>query len=262
MKVNGNAVYAGGEFTTIGGQPRNYLAALDTTTGLATIWNPQAGDGVHALLVSGSTVYVGGRFISIGGKPQGGIASMGDLTTPTLLSLVSALATPDRVTLTWFSADRSYATATVYKRTATEGWSALGQVSPNGTGEIIYQDSEVVAGARYGYRLGVPAAGGETFMGETWVDVPRNTQFALAGARPNPARNDLTIAFSLPGSSPARLDVMDIAGRMVVTREVGSLGLGSHVLKLTDGRTLSAGVYLVRLSQGRRVLTTRAVIVR
>ena len=40
--VSGSTVYAGGDFTSIGGQTRNYIAALDATTGAATAWNPNA----------------------------------------------------------------------------------------------------------------------------------------------------------------------------------------------------------------------------
>ena len=52
-------VYAGGKFTSIGGQPRNYIAALDAT-GAATNWNPNANAEVNALALGGSTVYAGG----------------------------------------------------------------------------------------------------------------------------------------------------------------------------------------------------------
>ena len=86
--------------------------------------------------------------------------------------------------------------------------------------------------------------------------------FTLAGLHPNPARKDLTIAFSLPNASPARLEVLDIAGRRIVAREVGEVGPGNHVLNLADDRPLAPGVYLLRLTQGGRFLTARAVIVR
>jgi hypothetical protein len=68
LVVSGPTVYAGGWFTSIGGQSRNYIAALDAATGNATNWDPTASISVRTLAVSGSTVYVGGSFSSIGGK--------------------------------------------------------------------------------------------------------------------------------------------------------------------------------------------------
>ncbi len=42
--TNGSTVYAGGNFTSIGGQARNRIAALDAATGAATAWDPNADD--------------------------------------------------------------------------------------------------------------------------------------------------------------------------------------------------------------------------
>ena len=36
LAVGGSTVYAGGYFTSIGGRSRNYIAALDPVTGVAT----------------------------------------------------------------------------------------------------------------------------------------------------------------------------------------------------------------------------------
>ncbi len=58
-------IYAGGEFTRMGGQARNYLAALDTATGSAIDWDPSPNGYVYSLAVSGSTVYAGGLFSTI-----------------------------------------------------------------------------------------------------------------------------------------------------------------------------------------------------
>ena len=87
LAVSGSTVYAGGQFTTIGGQARSCIAALDATTGNATAWNPSATCNfpclfpyVKALAVSGSTVYAGGRFISIGFQLRNNLAAL-DVTT-------------------------------------------------------------------------------------------------------------------------------------------------------------------------------------
>ena len=184
------------------------------------------------------------------------------MATPALLSLVSAQAEPGCVRLTWYAATGNGLEATVYRRTADETWSAVGKVSPDGTGQMVYEDRAVSPGGRYGYRLGLPDEGGETFAGETWVSVPLAAEFALAGVRPNPAVKELVVAFSLPDGSPARLEVFDLAGRRVAVREVGALGGGSHVVRLGDGGALDSGIYLVRLTRGGRRLTTRAVVIR
>ena len=76
LVVTGGTVYAGGSFTNIGGRSRNYLAAIDAGTGIATAWDPNANGGVNALAVSGSTVYAGGGFTSIGGQPRRSIAAL------------------------------------------------------------------------------------------------------------------------------------------------------------------------------------------
>ncbi|GIW09481.1 MAG: hypothetical protein KatS3mg061_0538 [Dehalococcoidia bacterium] len=42
LAVSGSTVYVGGGFTSVGGQTRNRLAALDAATGNVTSWNPNA----------------------------------------------------------------------------------------------------------------------------------------------------------------------------------------------------------------------------
>ena len=85
---------------------------------------------------------------------------------------------------------------------------------------------------------------------------------SLAGARPNPGVRGLSVAFSLPDAAPARLDVLDLAGRRIAGRDVGALGAGPHVVDLTAGRELPAGLYWLRLERGGRTLTAKAVVIR
>lgn len=65
----GAVVYVGGQFTKIGvgGTNRNFIAAIDKTTGNATTWNPSANGTVMSLAVSGNYVYIGGNFLGLKG---------------------------------------------------------------------------------------------------------------------------------------------------------------------------------------------------
>jgi hypothetical protein len=78
--VAGDVVYMGGAFTTVGGQRRYCLAALDATTGKPTAWNPSPDSDVRTLALKDSTLYVGGGFWNIGGRTRKVLAAV-DRTT-------------------------------------------------------------------------------------------------------------------------------------------------------------------------------------
>jgi hypothetical protein len=82
IAYSGSTIYIGGDFTTVGGETRNRIAAIDASTGAVTSWNPGADDAVTTLAVSGSTVYAGGHFTTIGGQARNYIAAL-DASTGT-----------------------------------------------------------------------------------------------------------------------------------------------------------------------------------
>jgi hypothetical protein len=75
-------VYIGGNFHTAGGQPREYIAAIDGDTGAATGWNPGADDIVRQMIRTGGglttpvTIYAAGEFRFIGGQPRNFLAAI------------------------------------------------------------------------------------------------------------------------------------------------------------------------------------------
>jgi hypothetical protein len=85
-------------------------------------------------------------------------------------------------------------------------------------------------------------------------------RFALVRAWPSPSFGHFTVSFSLPDARPATLELLDILGRRVLMRDVGSLGPGFHVLDLSPGRHLVPGVYLVRLTQGQQAQSAKVII--
>ena len=66
---------------SIGGQPRNRIARLDATTGLADSFNPNANDEVRSIAVQADgKILAGGTFTTIGGQTRNKIARL-DATT-------------------------------------------------------------------------------------------------------------------------------------------------------------------------------------
>jgi hypothetical protein len=186
---------------------------------------------------------------------------VGDGPVPIALALVSAAAEPGRVVLTWFAA-ASNLEATLYRRTAESEWQALGLVTGDGSGHLLYEDRAVSPNGRYAYRLGYREQGAELFSAETWVEVPAVLSFALDGLRPNPAVGELAVSFTLPSAAPTTLALLDVSGRRLIAREVGSLGPGRHLLRLGEGARFAPGIYWLRLTQAGRVLTASGVVVR
>lgn len=83
LQVSGDAVYVGGDFTTIGGQSRNKIAKISGTTGdTDVVFNAnvsggsQFGPDVFDIVLARSTLYVAGDFSSIGGAARNNVATL------------------------------------------------------------------------------------------------------------------------------------------------------------------------------------------
>jgi hypothetical protein len=95
------------------------------------------------------------------------------------------------------------------------------------------------------------ASGGDTARG-----------FSLRGTWPNPARARFTVAFTLPDAGSVKLEVLDVAGRKVLVRELRGMGAGPHVVNLGEEEALPPGVYAVRVHAGGQVLSRMVVLTR
>ncbi|MCC6652473.1 MAG: T9SS type A sorting domain-containing protein [Candidatus Eisenbacteria bacterium] len=85
--------------------------------------------------------------------------------------------------------------------------------------------------------------------------------FSLDPPRPNPSHGDFTTQFELISSEPARLELIDVSGRLVQLQDMPwpAPGVGRAVWRLPAA--LPAGLYFVRLSQGGRTVTRRLTLV-
>jgi len=75
LMLAGNTLYVGGRFTAIGGQPRNFLAALEADTATVTHWAPRADFAVAGAALSGGVLVSGGA-LGPGGKVRKNVAAL------------------------------------------------------------------------------------------------------------------------------------------------------------------------------------------
>src|SRR5439155_7210682 len=130
--------------------------------------------------------------------------------------------------------------AEVERRTEASDWESLASVIADGTGWLVYEDRAISPSMRYGYRLAYRLGGDLLHTDEAWVEIPA-LQFALRGLTPNPSAGDPVVAFSLGSGEPATLELYDLRGRLVQSREVGALGAGSHEVRFSERGRLPAG---------------------
>ena len=85
---------------------------------------------------------------------------------------------------------------------------------------------------------------------------------AVAPAGANPASGGaLVVDVALPSAGAARLDLMDVMGRRVASRELGELGVGRHSVDLSAGQRFAPGVYMLRVTQGAEARVARVTVV-
>ncbi|MEO5988650.1 MAG: T9SS type A sorting domain-containing protein [Candidatus Eisenbacteria bacterium] len=262
---------------TSGGQSNTYLAFSDdgganwsetgATSDATSDWTnvvsniaPNQGDYI-ALFANATNLYAcwgDGR----DGNPNVYVAPWTVTYTivPPAPALVSATASLDRVDLEWLVDAPAGFEATV-ERAEGGAFVSLGTIQSDAQGRLRYADLDVIAGHTYQYRLAVLENDVVRYYGATSLTVPLQLSFALGSAFPNPAAADFTASFTLASSQPATLSLVDVTGRVVLSRAL-TLGPGRHVLPLSGTLDFAAGVYLLRLEQGDRSLTQRISLLR
>jgi len=86
-----------------------------------------------------------------------------------------------------------------------------------------------------------------------------NLEFGPQSVTPNPVRAgaDLTIRLGMPEAGEVSIEALDLAGRVVASRALGTLEAGVHDVRLAWRERPAPGVYWVRATQSGR--TSRAV---
>jgi hypothetical protein len=77
---------------------------------------------------------------------------------------------------------------------------------------------------------------------------------------PNPAHWPVRLIVEVPERGSAQVEVFDVQGRRVSINDLGEREPGDYTVPATSGVQLAPGTYWFRLTQNRRAVTTRIVI--
>jgi hypothetical protein len=142
-----------------------------------------------------------------------------------------------------------------------------------------FVDADVLPGRWYAYLIELEDGGAVSIAGEITVLAAAPALLRLHAAVPNPFNPSTRLVFDVPAgrsgvtaardashSVPARLDVLDARGRLVVTLHQGALAPGRHAA-FWDGRdarggAAPSGVYMARLQSGGAVATGKLTLLR
>jgi len=88
----------------------------------------------------------------------------------------------------------------------------------------------------------------------------------FVSASPNPFSDNVSVTYELPGTNAYRLDVYDASGRRVAVLARGRHDSGAYTTdwdgRDSDGRTVPAGVYFVRLEAAGQVGAAKVILIR
>jgi hypothetical protein len=178
-----------------------------------------------------------------GGPGGGGPVSvllncLGCGTTAISAALENAYVDGGVVHLRWI-VPSSNTQAAVHRRTATSGWTYLGQATDDPGSYVSYQDHSPEPGTRNAYRIQIQDGGDQGYSDEVWILVPTGAgtpqALRLDPVFPNPIEREARFNFAVPRSGRVRLEVFSVTGRRVATIVDQDLTAGWRLLSW-DGR--------------------------
>ncbi len=244
-------------------QPARCFAGTDvgvyqSTDGGAT-WLPWT-TGMPVVTVFDMKIQASARILRVATHGRGMYERLLDEPVATQLALVGAEIVDGHPKMTWFSADGAGETMRLYRRAVPGELAPAGELTADGSGMIVFEDLDAVAGRSYEYAIGITQNGVERMLGNVWVDVPVTAEFALRAAQGAQGNGTLRFVVKVPSSAPARLELVDITGRRLATQELGSLNAGEHTVQINSAAR--SGVYWGRLSQAGKMVTAKVAVVR
>ena len=234
MAAMDTTLYVGGWFGSLNGQPRVGLGAVSTRTGAAELWRADLTSSnsnnlqVISIAPTANAIYVGGAYTGIAGTSQGRAAALDPLTAQLLDWQPTT--NPDGLIRDVMVAGQS-----VY----------LG-------GYITYLGTQPVGGYGQVPMIGLP------------LHLPAlpGSRLSLRQNTPNPARDLTAVRFSSPHVGMANVELFDLQGRLLESREVELTASGGEHEVVFSTAHLRPGCYLYRVQNAGEAATRRMLVIR
>jgi len=167
--------------------------------------------------------------------------------------------------------DRLYASRLDGSGRLADGWPATGTFVGTGRGNLVdYQLVTLGAGVAIALWLEWTPSGHSGYLlalrpGEPGPLAPlrpvgADVGFGVVQVRPNPTRGPILAIVELPNEGPARLELVDAAGRVLESQDFAFERQARGAVHFNRGRALPAGVYWLNVTQRTRRASKKVVV--
>jgi hypothetical protein len=181
------------------------------------------------------------------------------LPTSVQVGHVEARVEGRHVRLTWFGDTPALGSATV-QRGVRQEWQDVGRATVRDAGALVFEDD--VAPGEYDYRLLVEPDGQRVVAGLVHVVVGVNDRLAIESCAWDAGESAFRIRLAIPGTAPADVAALDVAGRAVASLRAIPAATASQQVLLRCGLAAPPGIYWVRVRQAGRTASARSVLLR
>lgn len=187
------------------------------------------------------------------------------IVTPVFITRFDAHNAGEGVYLTWdVSADEAVAGFRITRTIDNDPGATMVFDVPAGANH--YTDADVLPEMSYTYVLTAVTASGNDFQSAPALVTTPALALALEANVPNPFNPRTAISFTLPASGRARLDIFDVAGRLVDTLIDRELPPGRHTeywtAQTATGAPAPSGAYFYRLRTANGIVSRKMLLVK
>jgi hypothetical protein len=221
-----------------------------------------ASSGTNSQRFNGATWQAAGGQWGI--RPS--VATTDASSLPVELAHFGATAQGQRARLAWTTASETNNTGFSVEHDAGRGWAEVGWIEGAGTTletrTYDWSSAQLAPGVHRFRLVQRDLDGALEVLPAVEVTILAERALSFYSVTPHPARDASMVTFTVPKDGLARLDLFDALGRRVATLHDGQAQAEGLVQAQLPAETLSAGLYLLRLSQEGQHVTRSVVVAR